>query len=423
MEPIDEEGLLEFLYACPVGLIDCDVGGEIRLINPNAMQHMLPLAGARGASNLFVALDQHAPELRDMTTGFAPPSGRICDGHRIFMDQGRRGRHDRPKVISCTLTKLGPDRLIATLTDISEQVAQELRLERVNTWFSAVVTSVNDYALLSTCKNGIIRSVNRSFTGQTGREAAEVIGQPLTAVLTYTKGQINGFDEQFDIAELEGWSLSESWEQRANGQRYMCQRLIVKQNDGGEMGEPGFVVVLRDVNARDDSQDLQRALTHDHLTGAANRMHFRQALQREHSSWVKQRRRLSLVLLDLDHFKAVNDKYGHPAGDKLLRAVAERSQNIIPPNATFARLGGEEFGAILPRFGLEEAVDLADTLRGQIADLIVPVDDGIVTITASFGCASLAEVDGSIDELIALADRRLYTAKRNGRNRVWAAAA
>ncbi len=113
-----EEELLEFLYACPIGLIECNAAGEIGLMNPHAMQHLLPLAGPRGVSNLFSACEDHAPELKSLVEAFALPTGRICDGHRIFVDlaPGRNGA--KQKVLACTLVKLGSDRLMATLTDI-----------------------------------------------------------------------------------------------------------------------------------------------------------------------------------------------------------------------------------------------------------------------------------------------------------------
>lgn len=85
-EKSSEEQLLEFLYACPVGLLECDLAGEIAMMNPHAMQHLLPLAGPRDASNLFAAFEQHAPELRSLVAAYKPALGKICDGHRIFVD-------------------------------------------------------------------------------------------------------------------------------------------------------------------------------------------------------------------------------------------------------------------------------------------------------------------------------------------------
>ena len=117
--PALEEELLQFLYACPVGLIECRRDGEIVLINPNAMLHLLPLAGERGVDNLFVALEQHAPELRNYVDAFAPATGKICEGHRIIVDLARGRRDSDPKVLACALVKLGADRIMATFADIS----------------------------------------------------------------------------------------------------------------------------------------------------------------------------------------------------------------------------------------------------------------------------------------------------------------
>jgi diguanylate cyclase (GGDEF)-like protein len=135
--------------------------------------------------------------------------------------------------------------------------------------------------------------------------------------------------------------------------------------------------------------------------------------------WRDLREPLSLIALDLDHFKAVNDSHGHSAGDTLLCRVTEVCTALLPPSGIFARLGGEEFGVLLPRHRLEQAMALAEQLRAEIATVAVETSGGVLQVTASLGCATLEEADGSIDALIALADKRLYAAKRAGRNQVF----
>lgn len=415
-----EEQLLEFLYACPVGLIECDAAGEIGMINPHAMQHLLPLGGMRGAANLFAAFEKHAPELRNLATAFAPATGQICDGHRVFVDLGSGRRKTAPKVLACTLVKLGPDRLMATLTDISAQVAQEHRLRQANTWFATLLDGINDYAALTITPAGEIEAANVSFERQTGHVSANIIGRRLADILGLdpTSGDLR-LDEQMVVAARDGWHLQEGWQQRADGEKYWCQRLIVARAEEYAERAAGFSVVLRDVPRREAAvEDLRRLLTRDHLTGAANRRHFRQVLEREQSHWRELRYPLSLIALDLDHFKTVNDVHGHPIGDLLLRRVTDICTALLPPNGVFARLGGEEFGVLLPRCDTEEAVALAETLRVAIAALEVAVPSGMLKVTASLGCATLEEAAGSIDGLIALTDERLYAAKRDGRNRV-----
>ncbi|WP_076070758.1 sensor domain-containing diguanylate cyclase [Sphingomonas montana] len=415
-----EEQLLEFLYACPVGLIECDAMGEIALMNPHAMQHLLPLAGARNAGNLFDALERHAPELRGIVADFGPATGRICDGHRIFVDLGTRRRTVAPKVLACTLVRLGPDRLMATLSDISQQVAQEDRLRQADTWFATLLDGVSDYAALTITADGRIATADPCFTRQTGHAFADVIGRNLTDLLhTDASGGDLRLDEQLVIAARDGWHLQEGWQQRANGDRYWCQRLVVARSSGEQAPASDYSVVLRDVPRREEAaEDVRRLLTCDHLTGAANRRHFGQVMQREQAHWQELRQSLSLIVLDLDHFKAVNDRHGHPVGDVLLRRVAEVCTALLPPRGVFARLGGEEFGALLPRYDNGQAMTLAEEMRAAIAALQVETPHGPLTVTASLGCAALDETDGSIDALIALADERLYAAKHAGRNRV-----
>ena len=420
-ERSSEEQLLEFLYACPVGLLECDMAGEIGMMNPHAMQHLLPLAGPRDAGNLFSALEQHAPELRSIAAAFAPATGRVCDGHRIFVELGCARRTTPRKVLACTMVKLAPDRLMVTLTDISPQVVQEQRLRQADTWFATLLNGINDYAALTVRPDGEVITGDPGFTRQTGYDLAAVIGQKLGDVLkTDTTGGDLRLDEQLVVAERDGWHLQEGWQQRANGERYWCQRLVVARSRDDETGPIGFSVILRDVPRREAAaEDLRRVLTRDHLTGAANRRHFSHAMEREQTRWRDLRHSLSLIMLDLDHFKAINDTYGHPVGDIMLRRVAEACAPLLPPRGVFARLGGEEFAALLPRYDGQQAIGLAEDLRAAIAAIEVETAGTILTLTASFGCATLDEADGSIDALIALADKRLYAAKRGGRNQVF----
>jgi diguanylate cyclase (GGDEF)-like protein/PAS domain S-box-containing protein len=415
-----EEQLLEFLYACPVGLIECDAVGDIALINPHAMQHLLPLAGPRDAGNLFAAVEQHAPELRSIVANHTASTGRVCDGHRIFVDLGPGRRAQAPKVLACTIVKLAPNRLMVTLADISQQVMQEERLRQADTWFATLMDNVDEYAALAISANGRITSVNACFTRQTGYDSIAAIGRNLADVLDADQsGGDLRLDEQVEIAGRDGWHLQEGWQQRLNGERYWCQRLVVARFDYDAPSPSGFSIILRDVPRRDEAvDDMRRLLTCDHLTGASNRRHFSQVMEREQGHWRELRQSLSLIILDLDHFKAVNDTHGHPVGDIVLCRVAEVCAGLLPPRCIFARLGGEEFGALLPRYDHDQALGLAEEMRTAIADLEIQLQNGPLRVTASLGCATFDEVGGSIDALIALADERLYTAKRAGRNQV-----
>lgn len=420
-ETPSEERLLEFLYACPVGLIECSALGDISLVNAHAMQHLFPIAGGANVDNLFDVIEQYAPEIRNLVAAFPKPSGRICDNHRIVIDLAGGQRSRAPRVLACTLVKLAADRFIVTLSDISQQVAHERRLQQADAWFASLLDRINDYSVVTITPNGEIVSADEAFCVQLGLLDDDVEGRHLGELLAGSH-QEDGLrlTDQIGLAGRDGWHLHEGWQRRANGDRYWCQRLVVSRCR--KVGEPpfSFLVVLRDVpRPETNSDDLYRLLTQDHLTGAANRMHFSQSLERERLRWETTKQPLSLIVLDLDHFKAVNDTHGHPVGDALLKVVSENCQSHLPPQALFARLGGEEFAVLLPECDGDAAARHAELLREMVGRLKVPVEDRSLKITASLAYATLAEVDGSIDRLMTLADRRLYDAKRAGRNRVF----
>ncbi len=168
--------------------------------------------------------------------------------------------------------------------------------------------------------------------------------------------------------------------------------------------------------------DLLRSMAfNDGLTGVANRRWFDERLQVE---WLRCRRNklpLSLILLDLDHFKAYNDRYGHQAGDDCLRAVAAAMKSRLGrPADLLARYGGEEFVCLLPETPMDGARAKADDLGRAVLELGMPHADsatgGVVTISRGVATAAPA-VDGTQNELLQHADEKLYAAKRAGRNR------
>jgi diguanylate cyclase (GGDEF)-like protein/PAS domain S-box-containing protein len=412
----EEENLLEFLYAAPVGLVDIDASGRIAMINPYAMKHLLPLAGTRDAGNLFAMLEDCAPEVRNLLDSFAAERGTVCDGHRIMVDLGHQPGGAEPKVLACTLVKLDADRAIACLSDITLQVAQERRLKQAEAWFSSLINDINDYAVGSITSDGVVDAVNASWTRQTGYECDELIGKTLAVVfpLSEEDGDSN-MVEKLRLAARDGWHLDETWHERKDGSRYWCQCLIAARvNSDGELG--GYTLVLRDITRQSyDTDDLRRLLTQDHLTGAANRSRFQQLFDREHKAWREHGAPLSLIMLDIDHFKRVNDTYGHGTGDLVLSHFAKTIARALRPTDLLARLGGEEFAVLLPATDLLEAAEIAERLRGLVADMRLETPQGVLSITTSLGCATALPDE----DLLRLADEALYAAKRSGRDRVF----
>ena len=158
----------------------------------------------------------------------------------------------------------------------------------------------------------------------------------------------------------------------------------------------------------------------DELTGLANRRRLLERLQRIHTETPGGARAM-LIFIDVDFFKDYNDRFGHPAGDEALRAVAQQIRLCAPPDALVARYGGEEFACLWPGASAEQGEDIAECIRRSVAATIVPIPGsaGTMHVTISAGVSSLVVADAAAaHRLMHDADIALYRAKRDGRNRV-----
>lgn len=163
--------------------------------------------------------------------------------------------------------------------------------------------------------------------------------------------------------------------------------------------------------------DLKSAAVIDPLTGCYNRREFENQLKRHIAGAVRYKSDLSVFMFDLDHFKQINDTYGHLGGDQVLKTIASKVQRNMRTGDILARYGGEEFIAILPETGRAKAMELADRLRQKIANAGIPFDGQTIRVTASFGVAELDRC-ADMEKIIQDADAMLYKAKLNGRNTV-----
>jgi len=162
---------------------------------------------------------------------------------------------------------------------------------------------------------------------------------------------------------------------------------------------------------------LQEYADRDGLTGIANRRYFEARLRDEFTRWQRYGGDMSVLLFDLDHFKKINDQFGHGVGDTVLRLMAQRVSAVLRAQDSFGRFGGEEFALLLPCTPLADAMVVADKIRNVIAETPVEVQGTTVQVTASVGGAAARLGTPSYEVLINEADAALYSAKRQGRNR------
>jgi len=167
-----------------------------------------------------------------------------------------------------------------------------------------------------------------------------------------------------------------------------------------------------------DELELRLIAGRDHLTGALTRRGFVEEAEKELARYARKKPPGALALLDIDHFKAINDNHGHPAGDQVLRQLAEVCGAEMRPTDSFGRIGGEEFALLLPDVDAPGALAVAERFRSMIEAHPFDIGGGqTLKVTASFGVAPIEPCVTSVDAWLAAADACLYRAKRDGRNR------
>jgi diguanylate cyclase (GGDEF)-like protein len=221
--------------------------------------------------------------------------------------------------------------------------------------------------------------------------------------------------------ENGGYSIEDTGS--ANGTFVGGQKVERATLRDGDLIQFGPQAVFRYSVADEGQEQLLRQLYEasvtDALTGANNREHFDSQLRMELSFARRHGTDLAVVMFDVDHFKRVNDTFGHPVGDEVLVEISKATRRLVRNEDVFARYGGEEFVLILRGIALDGARIVGERLRERIAELSITTDKGPLKVTVSVGCASFASTpEATAESLVQVADKRLYTAKRGGRNRV-----
>ena len=429
MASIEKEydALLQFLYLAPVGLVQTSIDGEIVLINPISAQLMMPLSRDGGLTNLFAALETVAPDLRHLCANFGKPHGMVCDAVRIQINAGVPGKSD-PQILALTLLKLDANRLMVVLSDITLQVRRERQLKQSEAWFNAVLTGISDYALMKLDQKGCVETWNASIGRVTGftdnavfRQAYSIFSPPDTTTSDSLQDRLREADEN-------GWSLDEGYRQRSDGTRFWASTMITPLHsnrvwpaqdpaNGLPLEEPSYCLVIRDISDKREANETHRkAISCDHLTGVANRRAFFDAAELELERMKRSPRALSLIVFDVDYFKKVNDRFGHPAGDIVLRNFAATLTAAFRQVDVVARIGGEEFAVIMPSTDLATAQAAANRLRELVESKPVEVDGVKISYTVSGGVATMEDGMSGLDILMQRADQALYAAKACGRN-------
>jgi diguanylate cyclase (GGDEF)-like protein/PAS domain S-box-containing protein len=251
-----------------------------------------------------------------------------------------------------------------------------------------------------------------------GYTAAEVMGQHLNILLP------ERFHLQHDLM-IEEFG-SGPVEVRHMGQR--SRQIYGRRKDGGEfvtstavmkIGSQCYAAIIRDVSEnKKTEEELLRLAATDPLTGAFNRREFTTLAEQESLRSQRYSRPLSIMMLDLDHFKKLNDTHGHAAGDKALQRFTTVCCNALRNIDIFGRWGGEEFVALLPETDAEGAAIIAERLRKIVSENVLTYNEHKINLTVSIGIAQYRDGEISIDGPLGRADQAVYDAKKAGRNRI-----
>ena len=312
-----------------------------------------------------------------------------------------------------------PTRMSGTHIDITERKQIEEVIQESSLRFNRILDNLFAYvALLDT--NGVVQEVNRAPLDRAGYRRDDVIGQYF-----YDAPWWN-YDEQVRNQLIAAINSAK----QGNASRY---DVVVKMGDDlvpidfqitpvhDDAGKiVGLLPTAVDITERKHlEEELQRQAQLDYLTGLPNRRSFMDRGEIEFSRSQRYDNSLSILMLDIDHFKQFNDGYGHQAGDLVLKSLAMTFQEVLRNVDIIGRLGGEEFAAVLPETGIEKATEVAERLRQIISSGEVVLTDGtLIKFTVSIGIAALIDKSSNIDMLLNEADKALYRAKHAGRNRV-----
>lgn len=280
--------------------------------------------------------------------------------------------------------------------------------------------------IIVTDSNNCIIYVNQPFTSTTGYTLKDVYGMN-PKILQSGLHSADFYKEMWDtIHRTDQWQ-GEIWNKRKSGEQLIeWQNIFALRDKSGKVSHYASIFsditdrMMHETKLKTMNTKLEQLATHDALTENPNRRYFNETLRNEWETARRINKPLSLLMIDIDHFKEYNDTYGHPMGDECLHTVATALRNTLT-EGFLARYGGEEFAIILPGTGSDASIAIAEKLLNSVQQLAIPHQSSrtIDVVTISIGCSTVTpkEADDPI-MLLEQADVALYRAKTSGRNQV-----
>jgi diguanylate cyclase (GGDEF)-like protein/PAS domain S-box-containing protein len=308
---------------------------------------------------------------------------------------------------------------IAIKEDFSEYKATREQLEIAHSHLNAVVENFPG-ALVMEDTHGRIVLLNQYVFELLGLPGTNeyVLGKPIYPLMVFSS----------EVAENSDSFIERIEELRASARPFYNEEIRFKDGRWVERDFIpirlhdtliGFLYLYRDISQRKrHARELWQMATSDPLTGIPNRRTFFEHIEHERTRLSRYAGEAALLMIDIDHFKRINDTYGHAAGDAVLCHIVRQIRKLLRESDILARLGGEEFAVLLPQASRDGALGLAERIRKAIEETPLPYNDIQISSTTSVGVTIMTAVDHNTDQALSRADNALYEAKRAGRNQV-----
>ena len=308
---------------------------------------------------------------------------------------------------------------IATKEDFSQQKAAREELEIAHSHLNAVVENFPGSLVMEDLQGNIVL-LNQNLFELLGLPGTEeyVLGKPVHPLMAFSS----------HVAENSQAFLNRIEELRTVGRPAYGEEIHFKDGRWVERdfipihlheNLIGFLYIYRDISQRKrHARELWQLATSDPLTGIPNRRAFFESIEHERARLTRYPGEAAVLMIDIDHFKQINDTHGHAAGDAVLCHIVRQVRKLLRESDMLARLGGEEFAILLPQASREGALGLAERVRKVLEDTPLTYNDVPIYVTASVGVTIMSHTDPNTDKTLSRADHALYEAKRNGRNRV-----
>jgi diguanylate cyclase (GGDEF)-like protein/PAS domain S-box-containing protein len=412
----DAERLMVTLASIGDGVIATDADGKVEFMNSVAETltgWSAAAAAGRPVREVFAIANESTRQEVECPVGRALRAGATVTLAQRTLLIARDGS-ERPVADSAAPIRHVDGRVTGAVLVFRDQSADRRALDRL-----ALAASVSDHALngvIITDADQRIVEVNPAFSRITGYSRDEALGQT-PRLLASGRQDASFYQAMWAEIEMSGHWRGEIWNRHKDGRVYPEDLTVVQVRD--EDGSPlRYIGIFTDISQVKAQEAQLRHLAHyDQLTGLPNRALLADRMGVALAQSERSGERLAVCYLDLDHFKPINDRFGHAAGDRLLQEVARRLREALRGGDTVARLGGDEFVLLL--VGMADVAHCQASLDRVLHCVTQPiaVEGSMVAVTASIGATIFPDDQVDADTLLRHADQSLYAAKDAGRNR------